>query len=155
MRYTAECPNCQHEFDVNDTVPAEGLYCPQCQSNFRPERLNSYGGPRLPLPPAPSSSIPPLTEHQKEEMKRISERGASRRIWYLESRAERLTSIALGLALLGGLLFLIGLFLAAIVSEFPAALFGLCTALLSGALISAFFSHLYQIRVSLEKIVQK
>jgi uncharacterized paraquat-inducible protein A len=41
MKYTANCPACDYEFEIGGVAAAlEGLKCPKCGAKFKPEKIH-------------------------------------------------------------------------------------------------------------------
>lgn len=81
MKYTADCPECKEEFEVNGPrAAANGLECSFCGHKFQPEtihRTTTEEDATARATPAPQARAFPRQEYDEFEQIKGSARGAS------------------------------------------------------------------------------
>jgi hypothetical protein len=73
MKYTANCPSCDHEFEIGGIAVAKsGLQCPKCGTGFVPDQVNKVGEiPEL----VPENQFTPGPQKLSSESERLAEKG--------------------------------------------------------------------------------
>jgi hypothetical protein len=60
MKYTAECPSCEGEFEIAGPTTAEaGLRCPRCQTQFTPQSIDQVEDDEL------EEDVIPISQREK------------------------------------------------------------------------------------------
>ena len=147
MRYAAECPSCQHEFETTIARAQEGLRCFKCDTAFTPETLKQYDDVPKPFPyidPLPVEKKPTRKESDAE----IEARQRRDRSDTLISTAETLWVFAVIFMAGAGISCIFALFGEPQVKYVGAACAG---AFIFLAMCFTLFSHLNHIRALLER----